>query len=94
MLTCTGDLSRNRNVGIGLGQGKTLDTITAGMNMVAEGVATAQSAHALAKHHGVDMPIVAAVYRGLYEQETAPEAVRKLMSRKLRPELDAEWAEE
>ena len=57
VLTCTGDLSRNRTVGFRLGQGEKLDDILASMKMVAEGVKTARSAHELALSKYVEMPI-------------------------------------
>ncbi len=88
MLTCTGDLSRNRRVGLELGAGKTIDEILAGMNQVAEGVRTTKSAHELSKKHGVEMPIVDAMHRILYEGLPPKEAVGDLMGRRLRAERD------
>ncbi len=86
VLTCTGDLSRNRSVGLALGRGQTLSDILAGMNMVAEGVKTAKSAFELADREGVDMPIVGEVYRVLYEDKPPREAVVSLMTRPLKQE--------
>jgi glycerol-3-phosphate dehydrogenase (NAD(P)+) len=86
VLTCTGDLSRNRTVGLKLGEGMTLQEILDGMNMVAEGVKTAKSAHELAKREGVDMPIVEQVYQVLYEDKDARQAVTDLMTRPLKRE--------
>src|SRR5438034_4200211 len=63
VLTCTGDQSRNRTVGIGLGRGQTLAQVLAGMSQVAEGVKTTKSAHDLAARLGVEMPITDAMYR-------------------------------
>ena len=60
MLTCTGDLSRNRHVGIELGRGRSLQEILAGMQMVAEGVRTTGAALALGARHGIELPIAAA----------------------------------
>jgi glycerol-3-phosphate dehydrogenase (NAD(P)+) len=88
MLTCTGDLSRNRRVGLDLGRGKKLSEILAGMNQVAEGVRTTKSAHELAQKHEVEMPIVDAMYRILYEDLPPLEAVVGLMTRRLRAERD------
>jgi glycerol-3-phosphate dehydrogenase (NAD(P)+) len=88
VLTCTGDLSRNRTVGLGLGRGQKLADVLAGMTQVAEGVRTTKAAHALAAREGVDMPIVDAMYRILYEDQPALEAVVGLMSRPKRAERD------
>ncbi|MCU1279885.1 MAG: hypothetical protein JWM53_3431 [bacterium] len=87
VLTCTGDLSRNRHVGIGLGRGQTLSEVLAGMSQVAEGVKTTKSAHDLAQRLGVEMPITDAIYRILYEDQPAREAVSALMGRAPKHEL-------
>lgn len=87
VLTCTGDLSRNRTVGLKLGQGKKLSEILAEMNMVAEGVKTTKSAWNLAKREGVEMPILEQVYRVIYEDKTCPAAVEDLLARNLKEEL-------
>ncbi|KAF0218403.1 MAG: glycerol-3-phosphate dehydrogenase [Geobacteraceae bacterium] len=86
VLTCTGDLSRNRTVGIKLGKGMRLEEILAEMRMVAEGVRTTESAYKLAASLKVDMPITEAVYRVLYEDKPAREAVIELMTRDLKAE--------
>lgn len=88
VLTCTGGLSRNRAVGVAVGKGGSLESALAGLDTVAEGVITTRSARALAAREGVDMPIVDAVYRVLYEGEPAQDAMRALMSRELRSEAD------
>lgn len=88
VLTCTGELSRNRQVGVGLGQGKQLADILAGMGMVAEGVKTTAAAHQLAGREGVEMPIVAEVHRVLFEGATARDAVHALMARPQKTEED------
>jgi glycerol-3-phosphate dehydrogenase (NAD(P)+) len=88
VLTCTGDLSRNRKVGLALGRGQKIGDILAGMTMVAEGVRTTRSAHELAQREGVEMPITAAMYRILYEEQDPREAVVDLMTRRARPERD------
>lgn len=89
VLTCTGSLSRNRAIGIEVGKGATLEQALAGKETVAEGVATARSALALAEREGVEMPIVSMVNRVLFEDLAAPLAVADLMSRELRAEQDA-----
>jgi glycerol-3-phosphate dehydrogenase (NAD(P)+) len=86
VLTCTGDLSRNRAVGMALGQGKRLSEILGEMNMVAEGVKTTESAYQLAASLGIEMPITEQVYRVLYEEKSAKEAVMELMTRDLKAE--------
>jgi glycerol-3-phosphate dehydrogenase (NAD(P)+) len=86
VLTCTGDLSRNRQVGLKLGQGRTLDQIMGEMNAVAEGVKTAKSLYALAQKLGVELPITEQVYRILYQDAEPREAVTRLMGRALKDE--------
>lgn len=81
VLTCTGDLSRNRRVGLGLGQGKTLAVILAELGQVAEGVITAKSAYQLSLKTGVDTPIIHQVYQMLYEDKPALLALRDLSGR-------------
>ena len=88
VLTCTGGLSRNRAVGVAIGKGGSLEAALAGKESVAEGVVTTRSARALAAREGVEMPIVDAVYRVLFEGEPAQDAMRALMARELRPEGD------
>lgn len=88
LLTCTGDLSRNRTVGYLIGQGKKLDSILSEMRMVAEGVRTAKSVYFLAKKVGVEMPICEQVYSILYEGQDPREAVKTLMTRTLKHELE------
>jgi glycerol-3-phosphate dehydrogenase (NAD(P)+) len=88
VLTCTGDLSRNRTVGLKIGKGMKLQGIMEGMNMVAEGVKTSISAHQLAKKIGVDMPIINEVYEILYQGKDPKDAVKALMTRELKPELE------
>lgn len=86
VLTCTGDLSRNRNVGIQLGQGKKLDEILSSMKMIAEGVKTAKAAYALSKKHSVEMPISEQVYLVLFEGKSPKTAVYDLMTRESKSE--------
>ncbi|GAW68317.1 glycerol-3-phosphate dehydrogenase [Geoanaerobacter pelophilus] len=86
VLTCTGDLSRNRSVGIQIGQGRTLSEILGEMRMVAEGVKTTESAYNLAQKLGVEMPIIEQMYKMLYQNKPAREAVLELMTRNLKAE--------
>jgi glycerol-3-phosphate dehydrogenase (NAD(P)+) len=86
VLTCTGDLSRNRSVGIQIGQGRQLAEILGEMRMVAEGVKTTESAYNLAKKLAVEMPIIEKMYQMLYEDKPAREAVLELMTRNLKAE--------
>jgi len=86
VLTCTGDLSRNRRVGLALAQGRPLAQILAELGHVAEGVASAAAVRKLARHHGVDMPICDAVHAVLYEGLPARRAVERLLSREPRSE--------
>lgn len=81
VLTCTGNLSRNRRVGLALARGESLADILAGLGHVAEGVAATRAVHALAGAHGVDMPISAAVHQVLYEGVPPRDAVRTLLAR-------------
>jgi glycerol-3-phosphate dehydrogenase (NAD(P)+) len=89
VLTCTGALSRNRAVGIEVGQGRSLEEALAGKPTVAEGVITTKSAIALAEREGVEMPIATMVHRILFEGLSARQAVPELMARGLRSEQDA-----
>lgn len=86
VLTCTGDLSRNRRVGIGLGKGKRLRELLEEMGQVAEGVKTTESACALAEREGVEMPITEQVGLILREDKPVREVVLELMRRGLKPE--------
>lgn len=86
VLTCTGNLSRNRRVGLALARGEPLAAILANIGHVAEGVAAARAARELALSHGVDMPIVDAVHRVLYEGIAPRDAVLALLAREPRGE--------
>lgn len=88
VLTCTGALSRNRAVGVAIGQGQSLEQFLAGKDSVAEGVLNTQSAKALADKVGVEMPIVDATYRILFDGQAPRDAVTELMARELRAERD------
>ncbi|WP_027175686.1 NAD(P)H-dependent glycerol-3-phosphate dehydrogenase [Desulfovibrio aminophilus] len=90
VLTCTGDLSRNRQVGLKLGQGMKLSEIMAGTRTVAEGVKTTEAMHALAKKLGVELPITEQVHRILHEDRPPAQAVKELMTRSLKDEHEEE----
>ena len=88
VLTCTGELSRNRHVGLELGRGRALPAILASTRMVAEGVKTTSAALALAARHGVELPIAAEMAEVLAGRHSAGEAVGRLMERRQRGERD------
>jgi glycerol-3-phosphate dehydrogenase (NAD(P)+) len=88
VLTCTGDLSRNRHVGIELGRGRALAEILSQTRMVAEGVRTTGAALALGARHGVELPLAAQLALVLDGRTTAREAVEVLMLRPQRSETD------
>src|SRR4030095_693044 len=88
VLTCTGSLSRNRFVGEELGKGRTLDEIMSGMSEVAEGIKTSRAVKRLAEKVGIEMPITNEVCAVLYEGKPASEAVKELMKRPLRSEMN------
>jgi glycerol-3-phosphate dehydrogenase (NAD(P)+) len=86
VLTCTGELSRNRTVGYKLGQGMKLKEILSEMKMVAEGIRTTKSAFELSRKYGVEMPITEQVYKLLYEDKDPKAVVKDLMGRALKDE--------
>jgi glycerol-3-phosphate dehydrogenase (NAD(P)+) len=86
VLTCTGDLSRNRTVGVELARGRKLDEIVSSMRMVAEGVKTTDAAVDLAKRYSVEMPIAAQMFQMLHAGSSPQEAIRRLMERSLKGE--------
>ena len=86
ILTCTGDLSRNRQVGLRLAAGESLEGILRDLKHVAEGVTTAREVNRLARELGVEMPITAAVYSILTQELPPREAVAALLSRELKDE--------
>lgn len=88
VLTCTGSLSRNRTVGVEIGKGIPLSKVLEGRETVAEGVVTTRSARALAAREEVEMPIVSAVHKVLFEGHSARDAIEALMTRELRAEAD------
>ncbi len=86
VLTCTGHLSRNRQVGLEIGRGRLLSEIVAEMRMVAEGIPTTLSAHQLAAREGIEMPIIDQVFQILYRKKDPRKALIDLMSRGLKDE--------
>jgi glycerol-3-phosphate dehydrogenase (NAD(P)+) len=87
VLTCTGDLSRNRTVGLQLGRGVKLPEIMKDMKTVAEGVKTTLATVRLARRVGVELPIAEQIYEVLYENKDPRLALTELMRRDLRSEL-------
>lgn len=88
VLTCTGGLSRNRTLGYKLGEGKKLADLLGEMHMVAEGVKTSESVYHLGKRLGVEMPIAEEVYKVIHEDKSTHQAVRDILARDLRREMD------
>ncbi len=88
ILTCTGPLSRNRMLGVKLGEGQKLPDILKALGGVAEGHHTAKSAHELARKLGLEMPITEQVYKILYEGHSAQKSLTELMGRDLKSEWD------
>jgi glycerol-3-phosphate dehydrogenase (NAD(P)+) len=86
LLTCTGSLSRNRTVGLKLGEGKNIKQIKAEMQMVAEGIKTTRSVYDLTKTLEIEMPILEQVYKIIYEDKNCAEAVTDLLKRELKVE--------
>lgn len=89
VLTCTGDLSRNRRVGIELGRGRSLDDVLSGLHMIAEGVRTTGAALELGAKHGIELPITAHMAAVLDGRSSPRDAVESLMGRPQRAELEA-----
>jgi glycerol-3-phosphate dehydrogenase (NAD(P)+) len=87
VLTCTGDLSRNRQLGLRIGRGEKVEDILRGMRMVAEGVRNTRAVKRLADRSNVEMPIVEVAYRVLYEGLSPKEALGELFGRSLKPEF-------
>ncbi len=86
VLTCTGELSRNRMVGIELARGRKLAEIVGSMKMVAEGIKTTEAARELARRFNVEMPITEQMYQMLYHGVSPREAIQRLMERSLKEE--------
>ncbi|MGX8797893.1 NAD(P)H-dependent glycerol-3-phosphate dehydrogenase [Fusibacter sp. JL298sf-3] len=88
IVTCTSMHSRNRRCGIMIGEGKTLDEAIETVGMVVEGAYTVKAAYALMQQRHIEMPIVSALYKVLYENKNAREAVQELMMRSRKHEID------
>ena len=88
VLTCTGDLSRNRQVGLALARGESLPEVMRRLGQVAEGVTTARTAAALAARFNVEMPIMTGVAAVLYENKSPREAMTEILARDARAERD------
>jgi len=86
VLTCTGELSRNRHVGVELGRGRKLADVLGEMREVAEGVKTTSSIYELGNRLGIELPITASIYALLYQDKPANEAANELMGRPLKRE--------
>lgn len=87
VLTCTGDLSRNRQLGLRIGRGEKLDDILSGMRMVAEGVRNTKAVKQLGDRAGVELPIVETAYKVLHEGMPPQQALGELFGRSLKPEF-------
>ena len=94
ILTCTGDLSRNRRVGLEMAKGKTLETVIAELGHVAEGVRCAQTVRMLAAKAGVEMPITNAVVGVLFDKVSIKSTVSQLLARHVRDEADTLYLKE
>jgi len=86
ILTCTGNLSRNRTVGLKLGQGKKLEEIVSEMKMVAEGIKTTKSIYEIRKKYEIETPILDEVYKIIYKGKQCSLAVEELLARELKVE--------
>ncbi len=88
VLTCTDDQSRNRRLGLALGQGRAIEETVREIGQVVEGINTCREVHELAKEKGVEMPITEQVYLVVHRGHTPRQALRDLMERAVRPEFD------
>jgi len=86
VLTCSGENSRNNQVGQKLAQGLSIDEITASMEMIAEGVPTSKAVYLVAEERGIEMPICEEVYKIIYENKSAKDSIKDLMLRPLKEE--------
>ena len=91
IVTCASMHSRNRRAGILIGQGKTYDEAMAEVKMVVEGVYSAKAAMGLSKKYNVDLPIIEQVNLVLFENKTAKEAMKDLMNRDKKDEINTDW---
>ncbi len=90
VLTCTGDLSRNRRLGLALGRGQSIPDAVAEIGQVIESVDTADEVMRLANRHGIELPISALVQQVLHEQITPAECLRQLLAREQKPEYSGD----
>jgi len=88
VLTCTGDLSRNRRVGLELGRGKKVEEVLGALTQVAEGVRTTRSVYELSRRIGVEMPITNEAFAVLYEEKDCRLTLHDLTNRQLRSESE------
>jgi glycerol-3-phosphate dehydrogenase (NAD(P)+) len=88
ILSCESDISRNRRLGLALAKGASVEAATSSIDGVVEGAVTARAVPVLARKYGVELPICAALYAVLYEGLSPETAVRDLMARASRPEMD------
>ena len=88
IVTCTSEHSRNRRAGVLIGQGKKLSEISEDIHMVVEGITSTQIAHELSRQMHIDMPIVDKMYEVLYEEKEPTQAIRELMVRKKKNEIE------
>jgi len=88
VLTCTGDLSRNRRLGLALGRGQSLAEAVAAIGQVVESVQTADEVMRQADTHGIELPISRQVQRVLHGEITPVEGLRELLAREQKPEYD------
>jgi len=86
--TCISEHSRNRNVGERLASGEKIDQIMNSMYMVAEGVRTAKAVYEIAVKNNLDVPITECIYEIIYKDLSPEGSVKKLMSRKFKPEIE------
>jgi glycerol-3-phosphate dehydrogenase (NAD(P)+) len=93
IVTCTSMHSRNRRAGILIGQGKSLEEALKEVKMVVEGVITTKGAYKLSKQYNVEMPIVEQAYKTLFEQKDPKQAVKDLMDRGKKPEIEETFAD-
>jgi glycerol-3-phosphate dehydrogenase (NAD(P)+) len=88
VLTSTDNQSRNRRFGLALAAGQSVEQALQEIGQVVEGYSAARAVHAVAQRENVDMPLVAGIYRILYEKEPAKDVVKELMTRPIRPEVE------
>ncbi|WP_066355217.1 NAD(P)H-dependent glycerol-3-phosphate dehydrogenase [Fervidicola ferrireducens] len=88
IVTCNSMFSRNRRAGIDIGRGKSVKEVMTSTNMVIEGIYTTKAAYDLARKYGIEMPITEKAYEVLYEGKNPVDAVKELMSRRGKHEME------